>query len=85
FVAVNFSPRQLRAGHQSAQVESVQRETGHSPQHLHNELTETAVIGDEARVSALLSRLREAGVKVWLDDFGTVFYGLSLLRRVPVD
>jgi len=35
--------------------------------------------------SSLLSRLRGTGVKVWLDDFGTGFSGLSHLRRVPVD
>jgi EAL domain-containing protein (putative c-di-GMP-specific phosphodiesterase class I) len=29
--------------------------------------------------------LRGTGVKVWLDDFGTGFSGLSHLRRVPVD
>ena len=29
--------------------------------------------------------MREAGVKTWLDDFGTGFSGLSHLRRVPVD
>ena len=33
----------------------------------------------------MLSRLRSTGVKVWLDDFGTGFSGLSHLRRVPVD
>jgi EAL domain-containing protein (putative c-di-GMP-specific phosphodiesterase class I) len=48
-------------------------------------LTETAVIGDEVHASALLARLRSTGVKVWLDDFGTGFSGLSHLRRVPVD
>ena len=85
FVSVNVSPRQLRAADLSAQVDAVLRETGLAPQHLHVELTETAVIGDEARVSALLARLRNAGVKVWLDDFGTGFSGLSHLRRVPVD
>jgi diguanylate cyclase (GGDEF)-like protein len=85
FVAVNVSPRQLRAADLSTQVEAVLRETGLAPQHLHIELTETAVIGDEARVSALLARLRNAGVKIWLDDFGTGFSGLSHLRRVPVD
>jgi EAL domain-containing protein (putative c-di-GMP-specific phosphodiesterase class I) len=52
---------------------------------LHIELTETAVIGDEMHASSLLARLRERGVKVWLDDFGTGFSGLSHLRRVPVD
>ncbi|TDK26142.1 EAL domain-containing protein [Luteimonas aestuarii] len=85
FVSVNVSPRQLRAADLSAQVDAVLRETGLAPQHLHIELTETAVIGDEARVSALLARLRNTGVKVWLDDFGTGFSGLSHLRRVPVD
>ena len=29
--------------------------------------------------------MRGTGVKVWLDDFGTGFSGLSHLRRVPVD
>jgi diguanylate cyclase (GGDEF)-like protein len=85
FVSVNVSPRQLRAADLSAQVDAALRETGLAPQQLHIELTETAVIGDEARVSALLARLRNAGVKVWLDDFGTGFSGLSHLRRVPVD
>ncbi len=85
FVSVNVSARQLHTGDLAAQVETVLRETGLAAQHLHVELTETAVIGDEARVSSLLARLRNAGVKVWLDDFGTGFSGLSHLRRVPVD
>ncbi|HEX5693352.1 MAG TPA: EAL domain-containing protein, partial [Arenimonas sp.] len=45
----------------------------------------TAVISDEAHASALLATLHRTGVKVWLDDFGTGFSGLSHLRRVPVD
>ena len=85
FVSVNVSARQLRSGDLAAQVETVLGETGLAPEFLHVELTETAVIGDEARVSSLLARLRNAGVKVWLDDFGTGFSGLSHLRRVPVD
>jgi len=85
FVSVNVSPRQLRAGDLATQTEAVLRESGLAPQHLHIELTETAVIADEARVSSVLARLRNAGVKVWLDDFGTGFSGLSHLRRVPVD
>jgi EAL domain-containing protein (putative c-di-GMP-specific phosphodiesterase class I) len=43
------------------------------------------VLGDELQISALLARLRAMGVKIWLDDFGTGFSGLSHLRRVPVD
>ena len=85
FVSVNVSPRQLRSGDLAALVDQTLGETGLPAACLHVELTETAVIGDELRVSGLLARLRDAGVKVWLDDFGTGFSGLSHLRRVPVD
>ena len=85
FVSVNVSPRQLRSGGLPEQVATILSETGLSAQSLHLELTETAVIGDEAQVSALLTQVRSTGVKVWLDDFGTGFSGLSHLRRVPVD
>ncbi len=85
FVSVNVSPRQLRSGDLPHVVATCLEDTGLSPVHLHLELTETAVIGDELHASSLLSRLRSTGVKVWLDDFGTGFSGLSHLRRVPVD
>jgi len=85
FVSVNVSPRQLRSGDLPHVVATCLEDTGLSPVHLHLELTETAVIGDELHASSLLSRLRNTGVKVWLDDFGTGFSGLSHLRRVPVD
>jgi diguanylate cyclase (GGDEF)-like protein len=85
FVSVNISPRQLRTGDLPDVVASALASTGVLPSQLHLELTETAVLGDEAQASALLSRLRATGVKVWLDDFGTGFSGLSHLRRVPVD
>jgi len=85
FVSVNVSPRQLRSGDLSQIVAACLRDSGMAPERLHVELTETAVIGDEVHASLLLSRLRATGVKVWLDDFGTGFSGLSHLRRVPVD
>ncbi|HEY4583758.1 MAG TPA: EAL domain-containing protein [Lysobacter sp.] len=85
FVSVNVSPRQLRSGELVRTVEACLRDAGLAPEQLHLELTETAVISDEAHASQLLARLRALGVKVWLDDFGTGFSGLSHLRRVPVD
>ena len=85
FVSVNVSPRQLRSGDLPQIVANCLLETGLDASRLHLELTETAVIGDEAHAHAMLTRLRDTGVKVWLDDFGTGFSGLSHLRRVPVD
>ena len=85
FVSVNVSPRQLRKGDLPEIVAECLRQTGLPASCLHLELTETAVIGDELQAATMLARLHSTGVKVWLDDFGTGFSGLSHLRRVPVD
>lgn len=85
FVSVNVSPRQLRSGDMAETVARCLRDSGLPPARLHLELTETAVIGDEMLAASLLDKLHRMGVKVWLDDFGTGFSGLSHLRQVPVD
>ncbi|MBB6366388.1 diguanylate cyclase (GGDEF)-like protein [Xanthomonas sacchari] len=85
FVSVNVSPRQLRSGDLPELVADCLRDSGLPAAQLHLELTETAVIGDELQAASMLARLHRTGVKVWLDDFGTGFSGLSHLRQVPVD
>lgn len=85
FISVNVSSRQLRCGDLADMVARCLEESGLPPARLHLELTETAVIGDEMLAASLLDRLHRAGVKVWLDDFGTGFSGLSHLRQAPVD
>jgi len=85
FVSVNVSPRQLRHGELPGIVAECLAESGLPAGCLHLELTETALISDELQAGVLLTRLHGSGVKVWLDDFGTGFSGLSHLRRVPVD
>ncbi len=85
FVSVNVSSRQLRSGDLPRIVAESLSHSGLPAERLHVELTETAMIGDEAHASWMLQQLRASGVRVWLDDFGTGFSGLSHLRRVPVD
>lgn len=85
FISVNVSPRQLRSGDLIDTVAECLAESGLPAARLHLELTETAVIGDEMMAASLLDQLHRTGVKVWLDDFGTGFSGLSHLRQVPVD
>lgn len=84
-VSVNVSARQLRSGDLVEVVSHAIASTGLPAERLRVELTETALLGDEVLAGVLLSRLRATGVRVWLDDFGTGFSGLSHLRRVPVD
>jgi diguanylate cyclase (GGDEF)-like protein len=85
FISVNVSPRQLRNGDLIHEVEASLHASGLAASRLHLELTETALIGDEMLAATLLEKLHRAGVRVWLDDFGTGFSGLSHLRQVPVD
>lgn len=85
FVSVNVSTRQLRSELLPGQVAAALADSGLAPEQLHLELTETAVLENESRVTDLLETLRKSGVKIWLDDFGTGYSSLSHLRRVPVD
>ncbi|HOV95422.1 MAG TPA: EAL domain-containing protein [Thermomonas sp.] len=85
FISVNVSARQLRSGDLIQQVADALELSGLAAERLHLELTETAVISDELHATELLGQLRQLGVRVWLDDFGTGFSSLSHLRRVQVD
>jgi EAL domain-containing protein (putative c-di-GMP-specific phosphodiesterase class I) len=49
------------------------------------EITESALIVDEISVAERLSRLREAGVTIAVDDFGTGYANLAYLTSLPVD
>jgi diguanylate cyclase (GGDEF)-like protein len=85
FVSVNFSMKQLRQPGLPAEVAAALKQAGVAPQRLHVELTESALLDDEPLALSALAELRRMGIKIWLDDFGTGFSGLSHLRRVPVD
>ena len=85
FVSINVSARQLRSADFRERILAALEESALPPALMHLELTETAVLADEQQAREILGGLRDHGVKVWLDDFGTGFSGLSHLRRVPVD
>jgi diguanylate cyclase (GGDEF)-like protein len=85
FVSVNLSVKQLRQPDLPAQIAHALQQSGLPASRLHVELTESALLDDEPLGLSTLAELRRLGVKIWLDDFGTGFSGLSHLRRVPVD
>jgi EAL domain-containing protein (putative c-di-GMP-specific phosphodiesterase class I) len=85
FVSVNLSVRQLRQAGLPAMVAATLAAHDLPASRLHLELTESALLDHEPTAIGTLAELRRQGVRIWLDDFGTGFSGLSHLRRVPVD
>jgi diguanylate cyclase (GGDEF)-like protein len=49
------------------------------------EISEDTVMGDPRRATDVLERLRDLGVRLSLDDFGTGHSSLSYLKRLPLD
>lgn len=85
FVAINVSRRQLLDQGFADSVLARIATHGVAPASLHLEITETAMIDHIDVVSENLLRLRAAGLKICIDDFGVGYSTLSSLHRLPVD
>jgi diguanylate cyclase (GGDEF)-like protein len=83
-VSLNVSARQF-GPELSRKVGRILSETGVNPIYLELEITESAILRDEAGVIQTLRELRWMGLSIALDDFGTGYSSLSYLRRLPVD
>jgi len=58
---------------------------GIDPGRLTLEITESALLVDQATVADRLARLREAGLRIAADDFGTGYTSLAYLTTLPLD
>ena len=83
-IAVNLSRRQLADPELLPMLRAILYDTGLPPERLELELTENILQQDPDRAAAVLPRLRALGVSIAVDDFGTGFTSLNLLRRLPV-
>lgn len=84
-LTVNISGRHIVDGGLSDLLEVLCRRARIDPTLLHLEITETHLVADIARASAVVDDLREQGVKVAIDDFGTGYSSMSYLHRLTVD
>lgn len=55
------------------------------PAKLHLEITESALISEPEKQQSLINRLRSFGFEVEIDDFGSGYSSLSMLKDFPVD
>jgi diguanylate cyclase (GGDEF)-like protein len=83
-IAVNLSARTLLDPSFPSVVERLLREYGVSAGQVTFEIAEAGMLGDTERALPTLIRLRDLGVRLSVDDFGTGASSLSYLRRLPV-
>lgn len=83
-LSVNLSVRQLADTDLSTIVADTLAETGLDPWALCLEITETALMRDPAAAGASLKQIRNLGVRIAVDDFGTGYGSLLYTRRFPV-
>ena len=83
-MAVNISPRQFRREDIPGLVRRVLAATGHPPEYLELEITESMIMKDVDLAIEIMHGLSDLGVHLAIDDFGTGYSSLSYLKRFPV-
>lgn len=83
-ISVNVSAQEVSNNRLADDVQSLLRRTGMNASNLLLEITESAVLNTDMALP-LLRELREVGVSIGLDDFGTGFSSLAHLRTLPID
>ena len=84
-MSVNLSSRQFSQADLVEQIQQVLEVTGLNANNLKLEITESMVIDDVENTIILLNRLKDLGIKMSMDDFGTGFSSFSYLHRFPMD
>jgi EAL domain-containing protein (putative c-di-GMP-specific phosphodiesterase class I) len=82
-VAVNLSAEDLRDAEIVEHVQEALEETGVAPERLWLEITETSIMTNPDHARAVLTSLRETGVRISIDDFGVGHSSLAYLRALP--
>lgn len=84
-VSVNLSMRHLEHEDLLATVSEALAQSGIAPYRLVLEVSESTVLRDPARALARLTALRELGVAIALDNFGTAYSAFAGATELPLD
>ena len=82
-ICINLSPAQFRQLNLDAQIGAVLEQTGLAPTRLELELTEGVLLARTEAVRRTMTALKQRGVRLVLDDFGTAHSSFSYLLSFP--
>ncbi|WP_295152253.1 EAL domain-containing protein [uncultured Ruminococcus sp.] len=85
FISVNISPKDFYFINVVSEIKSLVEEYGVDPSKLRVEITETVMMTDAEDRMRMMDELRKFGFIVEMDDFGSGYSSLNLLKDMPVD
>jgi PAS domain S-box-containing protein len=84
-VSVNFSRLDFVLCDMPAIVENAVEKYDVPRDYLHIEITESMIASDEGLMTEVISKFREAGYEIWMDDFGSGYSSLTMLKDYHFD
>ena len=84
-VSVNVSRIDLMQEDFSEKIFKIVEEAGIKPEEYMLEVTESAYTEDSGKTVGMISRLREAGFRIEMDDFGSGYSSLNMISTMPID
>jgi PAS domain S-box-containing protein len=84
-IALNISGGHFQRGNLAAPVRAALAHNGVAAQLLEMELTETILMRGLDVALPLLEELKNLGISISIDDFGTGWSSLAYLKRLPID
>ena len=85
FISVNISPKDFYFTDVVSEIKGLVKEFDIEPSRLRIEITETAMMNDGDKRMSMLQVFRESGFIVEMDDFGSGYSSLNMLKDMPVD
>jgi EAL domain-containing protein (putative c-di-GMP-specific phosphodiesterase class I) len=84
YVAINVSGRQLKRG-LVRQLDAALAASGLEPSCVELEIAEQSLVDNIEPGIAQMSLLKERGIRLAIDNFGTGFTSLNCVKRLPID
>lgn len=84
-VSINFSRLDFELADPVSALGRCVKQYGISKEDIHVELTESALADTDTKLMNALTELRNQGYSLWLDDFGSGYSGLNVLKDYNFD
>jgi len=84
-IAVNLSVNQFENTKIVELITGILKETGLDPIYLELEITENIIMKETEYIIESLKQLKQLGLKIAIDDFGTEYSSLNYIKQLPVD